>query len=371
MMLEVNGVQYTDFVSGNCEIHLDALSNSFNFETVMTDGQALPFKGGEACKVIVDGETVLTGFIEVIDVDYDGESHSVSISGRDKTADVLDSTIDLKSKDTGEGGQDDIRGEGLSLKSLIEIVINHLGIDITVIDEVGPPLFNGAEDIAAPEPGDNAFSFISKYAEKRQVLLTSNADGNLVIASNSGDPADGVVQHIIDAEDNNVLECNFSYDITGRYNSYKISSGLNPVALNNAGETDLASVVDQGGGVFDSGIRSGRRLTLESRIPLSDAECLKRAFWEADVRKARGLAYFARVPLFRVGGDTGDLWEVNKIYQIVDDFIGKIEPMLCNSVTFTLDLDGGRSTSLGFVGQKAYTLDLDPEPEVKVAENVA
>ena len=370
MMLEVNGVQYTDFVSGNCEIRLDSLSNTFNFETVMTDGQPLPFKGGEACKVIVDGETVLTGFIEVVEVEGDAESHTVSISGRDKTGDLLDSTIGVRDKQTGEGSLDDVRGEGLSLKALIQIVIAHLGINISVIDEVGPPLFNGAEDIAAPEPGDNAFSFISKYAEKRQVLLTSNADGNLVIAANSGTADDGVVQLILGAEDNNTESYSYSFDTTGRYNSYKISSGLNLTALNNAGETDLASAVEQSGGVFDTEIRTGRRLTLESRTPLSDAECLKRAFWEADVRKARGLAYFAKVPLFRVGGDTGDLWGINKIYQIVNDQIGKIEPMLCNSITFTLDLDGGRSTQLGFVGQKAYTLDLNPEPQVKVADNV-
>jgi prophage tail gpP-like protein len=362
MMLEVNGVQYTDFVSANCEIRLDALSNTFNFETVMTDGQALPFKGGDACKVIVDGETVLTGFIEVIDVDYDGESHSVNISGRDKTADLLDSTIDILG---------DIRGKELSLKVIIENVIAHIGADIKVIDEVGPPLFNGAEDIAAPEPGDNAFSFISKYAEKRQVLLTSNGDGNLVIATNSGIPTDGAIQHIIGAEDNNVMEGRYRYDLTGRYNDYQMSSGLNPVALNNAGETDLASVVDQGGGVFDTEIRKGRRLTLESKTSMSSTECTKRAFWEADIRKARGTVYFAKAPLFRVDGTKGKLWEINRIYQIVDDFIGKVEPMLCNSITFSFDLDGGRVTSLGFVGQNAYTLDLTPDPSAEVADNVA
>ena len=69
-------------------------------------------------------------------------------------------------------------------------------------------------------------------------------------------------------------------------------------------------------------------------------------------------------------GTKGDLWKVNRIYQIVDDFIGKVEPMLCNSITFSFDLDGGRVTSLGFVGQNAYTLDLTPDPSAEVAGNV-
>lgn len=362
MILEVNGVQYTNFTTASCELRLDALSNTFRFGAVAPNGQPLPFKGGEACKVIVEGETVLTGFIEVVAVDYDGSNHNITVSGRDKTADLLDSTIDQL---------DDIRGDGLTLKALIEKVIGQLGLDIQVIDEVNPDPYNGAEDIAAPEPGDNAFQFIEKYARKRQVLLTSNGDGNIVIASNSGQNAEGAVQHIIGAEDNNVIASSFSYDTTGRFNAYKISSGLNPVALNLAGDTDLASLVNQGAGVFDSDIRAGRQLIIISESPFSDGNCQDRAKWEADIRRARGLVYSATVPAFKVGGDSGDLWQINRIYQIVDDFVGKIEPMLCNSVTFTFDVETGRNTNLGFVGQKAYTLFLEPDPLAEVAGNVA
>jgi len=361
MRLEVDGVQYTNFTAASCEIRLDALCNTFRFDAVAPNGQALPFKGGEQCKVIVEGETVLTGFIEVVNVNYDAGNHTINISGRDKTADLLDSTLD---------NIDDIRGDGLTLKALIEKVINQLGLSIQVIDQVNPAPYNAAEDIAAPEPGDNAFSFIEQYAKKRQVLLTSNGDGNIVITANSGRSADGAVQHIIGAEDNNVISSSFSYDTTGRFNAYKMASGLNPTALNLAGDTDLASLVNQSGGVLDSEIRAGRQLILISETPFSNGPCEDRAKWEADVRRARGLVYSATVPNYRVNGDTGDLWSINRIYQIVDDFVGKIEPMLCNSVTFTFDLSSGRNTNLGFVGQKAYTLFIEPDSLAEEATNV-
>ena len=360
MRLEVNGIEYTNFTNASCRIQLDSLTNTFRFDAVAPEGQPLPFKGGEECKVIVDGEKVITGFIEVVSVSYDAEDHVISIRGRDKTADLLDSTL---------GNIDDIRGDGLTLKSLIEKIINHLGLNITVIDEVNPPPFNGAEDIAAPEPADNAFEFIERYARKRQVLLTSNADGNIVIATNSGKTAPGGVQHVIGAEDNNVISSTFSFDTTGRYNSYKIVSGLNPVSLNLAGDTELATVTDQNGAAFDASIRTGRQLIIISEAPFSSQQLQNRANWEADIRRARGLLYSASVPGFRVGQDTGDLWQINRIYQIQDDFVGKIEPMLCNFVSFTLD-DSGRNTTVGFVGAKAYTLFLDPDPINEVAENV-
>lgn len=362
MTLRVGGIDYSNFTEAACDIRLDALTNTFSFEAVAPSGQPLPFKGGESCEVAVDGEKVLTGFIEIVAVNYDGTDHTIRVSGRDKTADLLDSTIDTI---------DDLRGDNLTLKAVIEKVISQLGLSIKVIDQVNPEPFSATEDIASAEPGENAFAFIEKYSRKRQVLLTSDADGNIVITTNTGQRAAGAVQHVIGAEDNNVLRSSFSFDTTGRFNAYKVASGLNPVALNQAGDSDLASLVNQGGGVFDSAIRAGRQLILISETPFSDSNCTERAKWEADVRKARGLAYTAAVPGFRVGVDSGALWQINRIYQIVDDFVGKIEPMLCNNVTFTFSLEGGSETALGFVGQKAYTLILEDDPFAEIATNVS
>lgn len=360
MMLEVGGIRYDNFISAQCDLRLDSLADSFNFEAVNPDGAELPFKGGELCRIYVDGELVLTGHIEIVAVIYNGDDHTINIQGRSKPADLLDSTL---------GIFDDVLGEALTLKSLIEKVIEHLSLDLTVVDEAKPEPFNGAEDLAAPEPGDSAFQFIEKYSRKRQVLLTSSPDGNILITTNSGINATGKLQHIIGAKDNNILSSSFSYDTTGRFNAYRISSQLNPIPLNLTGGSDLVPLVNQGGGVFDSDIRASRQLVIVAEAPFSDKDCEARAKWEADIRKARGLLYTATVPYFREGGQTGELWKLNRIYQVVDDFIGKIEPMLCNSVTFSLDNDSGRNTTIGLIGRNAYLLSLQDEGEV--AENVA
>lgn len=361
MKLEVNGIQYENFISARCGLRLDSLSSEFSFSAITPEGQALPFKGGEECRVIVSDEPVLTGFIEVVEVSYDGSDHILNVSGRSKVADLLDSSLDQF---------DDIRGDELSLKQLIESVISHLKLDIKVIDEVEPPLFNSAEDIAAPEPGDNAFEFIERYAKKRQVLLTDNPDGNIVIATNSGEKAEGAIQHIIGADDNNVVSSNFRFDTTGRYNLYKVSSGLNFASLNLAGDTGIDSAVDQKGTKTDDEIRAGRQLIIVPDASMADGNCQKRANWEADLRRARGLVYGASVVGFRVGGDTGNIWTLNRIYQIVDDFVGKIEPMLSNAITFSIDDQDGSTTRLEFVGSNAYTLLLEPDPLAEEATNV-
>ena len=362
MLLEVNGVQYDNFTGASCEIRLDALSNTFGFEAVAAGGAPLPFKGGEACAVIVNGTKVLTGSIEVVNVDYDSTNHLISIQGRDKTGDLLDSSLDAIS---------DIRAP-ITLKQLIEKVLKQISLSINVIDQVSPEPFNAAEDIISPEPGDNAFEFIERYSKKRQVLLTSDSDGNIVIASNSGETAPGAVQHIVDANDNNVIAGSFSFDTTGRYNIYKFASQQNPVALNAAGEIDLASVANQGGGISDPNIRIGRQLILVSEIPFSSGQSELRSEWESDIRRARGLVYGVTVKGYSVGptDENSSLWEINKLYQIIDDFLGKQEPMLCNSVTFTLDLTGGEQTSLGFVDEKAYTLEPAKPATSSIADDI-
>lgn len=348
--LEVRGVQYDNFTAASCEIRLDALSNTFSFEAVAAEGEALPFKGGEPCRVIVNDEAVLTGFIEVVEVSYNASEHTIRVLGRDKTGDLLDSSINEIS---------DLRAP-ITLKEIIEKVIANLGADIKVIEEVSTDPFDAAQDVAAPEPGDNAFDFIEKYSRKRQVLLTSNGDGNIVITAGSSESARGSIQHIIGAEDNNVLASSFSFDTTGRFNVYKFASQLNPFALNAAGDIGLDSVAAQSGGITDPDIRIGRQLILIAEAPNSDDQNEARSKWEANIRKARGLAYAVTVPGYNVDRTdlNSKLWQINKLYQIVDDYLGKSEPMLCNSVTFTLDINGAELTSLSFVDQKAYSLEL-------------
>lgn len=350
MKLEVNGVQFDNFTAASCEIRLDALSNTFSFEAVAAEGEALPFKGGDACRVLVNDRAVLTGFIEVVEVNYNASEHTIRVQGRDKTGDLLDSSVSEVS---------DLRAP-ITLKEIIEKVIDNVGADIKVIEEVSTDPFDAAQDVAAPEPGDNAFDFIEKYSRKRQVLLTSNGDGNIVITAGSSEEASGSIQHIIGAEDNNVLASSFSFDTTGRFNVYKFASQLNPFALISAGDTGLDSVVNQSGGITDPDVRIGRQLILIAETPNSDDQNEARSKWEANIRKARGLVYSVTVPGYNVDLTdlNSDLWQINKLYQIVDDYLGKSEPMLSNTVTFTLDLNGAELTSLSFVDQQAYSLEL-------------
>ena len=354
MRLEVNGVEFENFLSAQVQIRLDSLCRAFSFTAVSTRGDPLPFSGGESCRVIVDGEAVLTGHIEIVDADYDKESHTITVEGRDKLGDLVDSSL---------LAIDDIRSP-ITLKQIVERIISALGLDIIVIDEANPEPFNESEDIASPEPGQNAFEFLEAIARKRQVFLTSNGAGNLVILKSPGADSGYLLQNIIDANDNNILSGSVSYDNTGIFNKYTMSSSMNPVALNSAGDTDIASIVNQSGSATGSARlsgRVGRQLVLVSEGSFSNDEDGKRADWEKRIREARSRVHSVSVQEYR---PENDLWAVNTTVGIVDEFAKINERMLINSVTFSQDADSGSLTNLSLIEENAYNLEL-AEPVVQ------
>ena len=361
MKIEVDGVQYRDFTSASSIRRLDALSNTFGFGTTSLDALPLPFLGGEAVKVFADEELILTGFIELVNVNMGTEDHGIDVQGRDRTGDLLDSSLDSKA---------DIRAS--TMKRIIENVIAHLDPTtkkanrIQVVDEVKPARFDPAKDVAAPEPGENAFEFLEKLARKRQVLLTSNEDGAVVISSGSGVEVDATIQHLVtDDGSNNVQEFSASYDTTGRFNLYKSISQLNMVAANLAGTVGLGQLVSQGTNksAIDEEVRKGRQWILVGESSMSGSEDEKRARWQRNMKRAQGKMYAATVSGFR--NQAGLLWDVNRIIQVVDEYAGIEAKMLTNSVTFNLGSDGGRTSTIALVDVDAYSVALQ-EPEKKV-----
>jgi len=351
MVLKVNGIPYTNFISLQAEVRLDVLCNTFSGVMARTNEQALPFKMQDKCEVLVDGQLIFTGKIEVMAIKYGKDYHYIELAGRDATSDLLDSTIDE---------MDDL-AEGATLKNIIEQVITHLKSPLIVTEDFKVSRFNPDSDIAAPEPGTNAFNFLEPLARQRQVLLTSNAQGNVVLARGSGVVQENArIQSVIrsnpNSVNNNVLEVDASYDNTGRYNLYKISGYGNPSALGDTGSIDLGPVVEQSGRTIDKEMNIGRQLVLSAESTLTDDDSFNRATWEANIRRARGRVYNATVKGYSIGGN---IWQINRLIPVDDDFADIHGKMLINSTLFTFDKTKGSRTRLMFMEPDTFTLVLD------------
>lgn len=352
IILEVNGIPYNNFLSAEIEVRLDVLCNSFSFTASRNMDEALPFSVGDDCRVFVNSVLVLTGSIELLSIKYSNDKHTIEISGRDNTSDLLDSNIDELLSDIGEG---------ITLKKLIEQVIEHIGSSLKVVDNSGGVSFNPSNDIASPEPGDNAFKFCETLARQKQVLLTSNGDGDVVITRGTPVQLEGaVLQNSIGAKDNNILNATMNYDNTGRYNLYAITGQGNPSALVNSGAVDIDSVINREGRTNDNSIRAGRQLILSAESSFSDEDNFDRAKWEANIRKARGRVYSPEVFEFSFTGkqEEKSIWIINRLVMVLDDFAGISGNMLVNSVLYMLS-DVGSRTKLTLLEPDAFSLALE------------
>ena len=322
--LTVNGTPYTDFVSASATVALDTLANDFTFMASAVDVFP-PFVVGDKVVILIDGVKRLTGFIDEANGSDQEGSHTVTYTGRDKTGDFIDSQIDRIN---------DIRAdESLTLKKIIEIVIAHLGLDLKVIDELEPAPFNKAEDILSPEVGQGALEFVAQYARKRQALLTSNADGNIVITQSAPTESGAALQRLQGSDSNNIISQSWKVNGSERFAKYIHRGQLDPRALSFGGDTDIATVEDQGAEVADTDIRGGRQRVVVESESYSSAQLQDRAKWSKQVAKAHATT-FSCVTNGHSKPEGGD-WDQNTLVQINSDVADISRKMLINMLTFS------------------------------------
>ena len=355
--IEVAGNLYKNFTSAEVMIGMDSLSRTFGFGATSDSPNPLPFFRGQPCTIKADNELVLTGTIEIINVSGSAEEHTIDIQGRDRTGDLLDSSL---------GNIGDFSAT-VSLSTLAKAVLKHLGIDIKVIDTLDLDLFDKAEDQITPDVGEGAFDYLQKWARKRSVLLASDPEGNLLFTQpeEATDTTETVyIRHRADDIQNNVINYNATFDSTGRYNRYIVTSQGNPVLFNKAGNRSNPTLTDQtGGAIEDKDVRRGRQLVLIAETAASVGENTTRAEWEANVRSVRGQTYSCTVRGYR--NQNGDLWTPGELAFVDDVFAGISAEMRINTVIFSMGPDGVL-TQLTLLKPNAYKLTLGEPKEQNV-----
>ena len=205
IVLQVGGRQFDGWLAASTFTSMDTIAGEFSVDIAVTDPTKLPILLRQRVVVLVDGRQVIDGFVERIDGSYVDGNDSLSFSGRDKTADVIDSQI---------GDKVDIKG-AISLFGIIEQVLAINGFtSIDVINNV-PDLADFTQsDIITPEMGQNLFSFFSDYAAKRQVFLITDGLGNIVINRDTTETVSAKLLHRVkiggENTSNNILSCNWS-----------------------------------------------------------------------------------------------------------------------------------------------------------------
>ncbi len=346
MRIEINNKPFIGFKTASATVRIDAMANSFAFESAIGKGNRIDFGLDDECSIYISNERIITGHIEKITGSGSATTASIFAEGRDKTGDLADSGIaNLASINVP-----------ITFKAVIELIIAHIGADIDVVD-LTSSIFDASRINLAPEPGDNAFEYLEKLARSLSVILSSDADGNVVIQKSVSAHIGAGLINIEDGTNNNVILYNFDFDKTKVFSKY-VSTGSGNMGWMSffnglAGE----KLVDQKGKVIDDSVRPGRQFVIDSETPGDNSVQLERAKWQRNIRRAKSKVYNATVSGFE--NQASEIWVPNTIVEVVDDHANINDRMLIKSVTYRFDQGSdGRSSAISCMNKDAYNLEI-------------
>lgn len=342
-MLEIRskGRAYTLWETATFSRSLDTNCGQFSFTSSNPFNQSYPLRIGDNVQIIVNGFSVINGFIDKINASGDLNGHRLTIAGRDKVSDLIDSSVPDSAK---------IMKGPISLKAMAEKIIAALGASIKVVDASGGiDDFTGSE-LQAAECGQKCMEFLVSFARKRQVYLITNGSGDLVIFKPLGQKITTPLLHVHDGANNNVKTAELELDISNRFNKYVVRSQKNtaadPFADYNAGTVSVT------GTAVDPEIRTTRYLEIRAEQAMSAAEGARRADEESNLRRAKGLTYTSVV----IGDSQADgrPWDIGYLVDAFDDFNGVRGELLMFSISTKIDLSSGSETTIGASPADAY-----------------
>jgi prophage tail gpP-like protein len=289
---------------------------------------------GLACEVRLGTDLVISGYIDEYETDDTSTSSSVRVSGRDKTADLVDCSAIYK---TGQW-------RGVRLQQIVADVAKPFGIKVVVDSST-----NTGEVFKrfALEEGEKAFDAIDRACRLRGVLVTSTPDGNLLLTT-----ASTVSSGVRLVEGVNMTRFNSKHSWKERHSEI-ILKGQVP----GDDEEYAEAAAHLKASAKDAEISRYRPLVVMAEHGTSTKSLAERAAWEVKVRMGRGKRGGCTVVGWRTGrdGQEGPLWQPNTLVQVSSPRMGLDMELLIIGCSYQLT-EQGRMTELTFARREAFEL---------------
>jgi len=209
----------------------------------------------EPITVLIDDMPVITGYIDDRSISISSSSYELSISGRDKTADIIDCNQ----------ANPPFVFKNQSLDNVAKRLCNPFNIDVVSHASVSAEIYKSM----TINQDQTIFTFLDEYARKRGFLCNSNEQGNLVIFNpkefeNIGNLKEGY----------NILSLSRKENFSKRYSDYTVK-----------GQSQYSRTI---GVAKDDSVKRFRPKVLAIKKQLTNADAIDYAKWSASVSRARG-----------------------------------------------------------------------------------
>lgn len=334
--LLVDGTRYAGWTSIRVTRGIEHMSAAFTVEvSERWPGRSEPWviKPGAACVLSLGGHVVITGHVDAYEPKFDGESHSVSITGRSKTADLVDSSVVVK------GGQ----YKGYDLAQIARAVAAPFGISARVETDVGAAF----PDVQVQQ-GETAFELIDRLCSMRGLLATDAPDGALVLTRAGETRAVGrLVQGGTTA---NIQSASAKLDHSKRMSRY-ILKGQQSATDNLFGD-EAAGVTAE---AVDPAVTRYRPLLIVAEAESDGATAAERARWEAVSRAGKAVQATVTVPGWFQDAERTRLWIVNEVVSVSAPWLGIDRELLVGEITYSLSETEGTTVEMTLSPPEAFT----------------
>lgn len=330
--LRVGGREYGGWKTARVTVGIEALSGSFSLgvsERWAGQEQAWPISEGDACTVVLNGESVLTGYLDAREASFEG----VAVEGRDRAADLVDSSAVL----------DHWEFKGFSVDQIARKICEPFGISVTV----QPGLVFTAQQKFSVDPGDTAANALENVCRLAGVLAVSDGRGGVLLTRA------GSERCVVDlVQGQNLLPgARARFEMTGRFRTYRVLG-------QHRGSDSLSgpSAAAVKGEASDLGVtRPERVLLIRPEGNVTAAQAKQRAEWEAIVRAARGDTLTVPVQGWTQGDKARTRWQPNKLVRVRAPRLGVSDAdMLITQVVYSVDRNGGTTAELSLKRPGAF-----------------
>lgn len=354
----INNVSYSNFLSINISRSLETIANQFTITLSLESIAKLPFKLGDSVSIYFDKTPLITGYVEVLSATYSTNTHYATISGRDKTADIIDSSIETPVSITGS----------ISLVDLIKNILESNNInDIDVKSNVDIDLFT-ANDQVTVDNGDSIFNIIDEYCLKRQVIATTSGAGDILLTrvdqngesyttklvhrsnavSNSVIGRSGLSSLVNKTSENNIISATYTLSTVNKFSKYVVKTQdilkeLNLPSIDRLNKTAIKE---------DNTARGGRTMVIPSDNTRDLETAQNRANWELSANKSKEAVYQCQVAGFIPEKDK--VWTPNTLIKVEDERHSIDDYMIIKNVDIMYSLDSGSLTNLELIKKDSY-----------------
>lgn len=279
------------------------------------EGMSLPapIRAGADVTIRIDDAIALTGFIDTTQVGITATGYSIDVSGRSRTARLIRS-----SDRSGKGAY-----RNITMLSLASTIAKPHDITVKTVGWAGDAIIRQVE----LTPGDTAFAAIERAARQVGCLVTDDSEGHLCLVKVS----DAVQDFRLRYGEAQVSSWQYTDDASDRATLYRV---IGQSAGSNSAFGDSTSSC-KGSAADPDWTPQEIVLTLRAEGNATNADCEKRAQWEAKVRRSKAQTLLVTTPTWRSPG--GAIWTPGMVAKVELPQVRLNKKMVVQNATLTQD----------------------------------